>query len=612
LIIIHIILLAIIALGIYSNILHSPFQLDDLELLLGDPNVRSPHLVVESYGVRKFFTFITFSLNYVTSGQNPFFYHLVNIFLHIFCGWLVYFSVLKIFYHSGQALRQGSSTAFIAGLVFVTHPLQTESVTYIWQRTEIFSALFYLACFLCYLHARADGKKIFYPLGLGLFWLGLQEKGTIVSLPVMILATETLIFEQPRLARWWRVIGGVFVGWIIFVLLPFSITRGIVETLHVWVAEHTGLQFSMSYLLTQTVVWLKYIQLAVLPFGQNIEPDVRLVKNIFEPNALAAFCFLLVICLGAVRLCRSNKIAAFGIFWFFIGLLPSSFIMREPMWEHRVYLSLAGYGIFLAAIIVRAVKSSQGRAILVAAIVLFLSVLTIARNSLWRSPTVLLEDAVKKSPFKARPHLALGMQYLNAGRTEEAWKMFERAMRLAPEFADPYNNIGVILARKRKYTEAIPYFEKAAQLRPDFVLPYLNLGEIYIYTYFPDYPKAMAYFQKVLLIEPNNLTALRQVADIYRLNRDYSAALATYQKIVKSNPLQADAYFRMGEIYFRQSDFNSALTAFERCRQLAPDNIPTYKALVAVAQKMGDHKTAARYQEQMEKVRVKWLKEKKK
>src|SRR5208282_4959482 len=116
--------------------------------------------------------------------------------------------------------------------------------------------------------------------------------------------------------------------------------------------------------------------------------------------------FLLVILYGALRLFSRYRLISFSIFWFFLTLLPeSSFLpLQDVIFEHRLYLPMAGYSIFLAGSMYYLFGPHAGHSSLfgkkniktmvniLTVIIVCNSILTYQRNTIWKNEITLLND----------------------------------------------------------------------------------------------------------------------------------------------------------------------------------------------------------------------------
>ncbi|MCC6758214.1 MAG: tetratricopeptide repeat protein [Candidatus Omnitrophica bacterium] len=505
-----------LALLLYGQILSAPFVYDDHQLLLGSPLIQSlvaPFQDWQSAGT-KLVAFWTFALNYSLGGEYPFGYHLVNVLLHGFNAWFFYL-LIRLFFETPRLSKTTSSPdalAVLAAFVFLCHPLQTESVSYVWQRTELLNAFFYLLTLICYLQGRLNKGKSFFMLAAVFFVLGFYSKGMIVSFPLMALLLEDALFDVPREKRiFLRSLGiGIICVQLLFWHIP--IIDNFRWKLFYGLMVITGTMITPTHVYTQLDVIGRYIILAVFPFWQNLDHTVPLTATFWSSRTvLGAFMVVFLIAVG-VDLWKKKRLMALGIFWFFIVLLPGCLLGgRDPMAEHRLYFPMAGFALLSAVIFVQWFENKKKYAWLAFVFLGLLSLLTLSRNHLWQSPRLLFEDTVRKSPGLARPALMLGTVYLTEKRYGEAEEMLTRAIQLDPQSAESYNNLGFIFLNSGRSMEAEQMFEKAIAARESFVPAYLNLG--YFALRIGDVDRAESLFQKALTFEPGNekvRTALRK------------------------------------------------------------------------------------------------------
>ncbi len=150
----HILLITLIGLVAYSNTLHIPFHFDDERNITDNPVIKELHIFLEPSKVKnyagsmmyqglkhRFIGYLSFALNYKIHGLDVVGYHIFNILVHIINALLVYWLVLltfKTLYLSGAYVHKNLSNNFhsvlialFSALFFVSHPIQTQAVTYI-------------------------------------------------------------------------------------------------------------------------------------------------------------------------------------------------------------------------------------------------------------------------------------------------------------------------------------------------------------------------------------------------------------------------------------------------------------------------------------------------
>ncbi|MGA2604929.1 MAG: hypothetical protein ABSG14_11940 [Verrucomicrobiia bacterium] len=137
----------------YHNSFRGPFIFDDASIL-ENPHIRQlwpiwdvmsapPDLTVNGRPI----VCLSLALNYALGGLNVWGYHVFNLTVHLLSALVLFGILCRTF--EGEKLRDrfGASAIWLAAaiaLIWEAHPLQTESVTYIVQRSELLMGLFLL------------------------------------------------------------------------------------------------------------------------------------------------------------------------------------------------------------------------------------------------------------------------------------------------------------------------------------------------------------------------------------------------------------------------------------------------------------------------------------
>ncbi|MBE9532359.1 MAG: hypothetical protein IME98_06085, partial [Proteobacteria bacterium] len=198
-------LLLIIGLLIYSNTLQSPFVLDDRFFIVENPMIIDLANFSDLSGTR-YVTFLSFALNYAISSLDLFGFHLTNILIHIVNAVLLYLFIDLTL--SSPALKGSSKelralgAPLAAALLFLTHPIETQAVTYIVQRGASLATLFYLASLCLYVKARltcgsgsAKRRIFFYVAALAACLIAQKTKELAFTLPAVIVLYEFTFFS---------------------------------------------------------------------------------------------------------------------------------------------------------------------------------------------------------------------------------------------------------------------------------------------------------------------------------------------------------------------------------------------------------------------------------
>src|SRR5262249_40730690 len=141
----------------------------------------------------------------------------------------------------------------------------------------------------------------------------------------------------------------------------------------------------------------------------------------------------------------------FGIVWMFLALsVESSFLpIQDLMVEHRMYLAMPGVALVVGVAFVWALRQYRTPALIAGAVLVsVLCALTFIRNELWREPLLLWQDALTKSPRKARVYANVGSALHQLGRLDEAIEYYCRALALDPNIVEAEDNADTLVEEK--------------------------------------------------------------------------------------------------------------------------------------------------------------------
>jgi Flp pilus assembly protein TadD len=534
-------LLAIVLAGVagwtYSTSFPGVFVLDDKFGIADNPNIKSlwpltraisapPELPVSGRPTAS----LTLAVNYalapadvrdvMTPGgpgappdiadrflRNVWGYHFLNLTLHVLAA-LALFGVVRRTLLSDRlrARFAAASTplAFIVSLIWLVHPLLTDAVTYVVQRTEVLMGLFYLVTLYCAIRAGERGVHVTrrgWWIGAAVVAcsLGMGSKQTMVSAPLIvwlwywIFGPETrsdALTSQERRLRW-GLYSGLAATWAILAVLvalerwPHSIGFNR-EGWTPW-----------TYLLTQTGVIVHYVRLSLVPSPLVLDYDGwPMARSVLE---VAPYAALLTLLLAATVFAIARR-QPWGFLggWFFAILAPSSSVLplaTEVAAERRMYLPLAALVVVavvgtyllgqrvLAAVMAdtrsRRAAAKVTAAVLVACVVAALGATTYARNRDYWSDERIWQDTVEKRPTNPRARVSYGVDLFAARRLPEAERELREAVRLKETSAPAHANLGSVLCSLGQLDEGISHLERALALDPEYTVAHGNLAEAY-------------------------------------------------------------------------------------------------------------------------------------
>jgi tetratricopeptide (TPR) repeat protein len=501
---IHILAILFSTFLIYSNTFNAPFLFDDLPNITENPAIKDLYNFWPPSGTR-WFGSLTFAINYRLGGMAPFGFHIVNLAIHILNAFLVYWLVLLTlktpYVMSVNKTHEDSQhlAALFSSLLFLSHPIQTQAVTYIVQRFASLATLFYLMSLVMYIKWKeSKGQQgnpytphaVLYAVSLLSAILAMKTKEIAFTLPMVMVIYEFMFF-QGKIKR--RVL--YLVPFVLTMLIvPLTLTGAGGSLTEIKGIDEAAANLSetqdisrLDYLYTQFRVIVTYLRLLFLPINQNLDYDYPIYSTFFNPEVFISFISLLLVFVVGIYLHRLSekseekdrywlRLMSFGIFWFFVTLSVESSIIpiRDVIYEHRVYLPSVGFFVALTSGI-RLFSKRWGRrrayAEKTVMYVMLLAVImtaaaTYARNSVWGERVTLWADVTKKSPNKARTRYNLGNEYSKLGYIDEAINEYIAALKIKPDYADAHYNLGASFAYIGRIDEAIIEFQEVLKLNP--------------------------------------------------------------------------------------------------------------------------------------------------
>ncbi|MFZ4439370.1 MAG: tetratricopeptide repeat protein [Syntrophales bacterium] len=630
--VVHLLFIVVLGFLIYSNTFHGPFVFDDEIAIVENSGIKDLGNYSSPLSGNRSIGFLTFALNYKLHGLHVTGYHVVNLLIHLINALLVYgLSVLTFrtpygYEHFQEGAVSGSAGVsrwlpmFVA-LLFVSHPVQTQAVTYIVQRFASLATLFYLASLVMYLKARESGPSgkagyAFYAASILAAILAMRTKEISFTLPVVIILYELMFFKKEIKRR-------------VLYLFPFLLTLSIIPlSLMGWngstadtsvidelsKATRTAGVDSVSrwdYLNTQFRVIITYLRLLVFPVNQNLDYDYPIYRSFFDPAVLLSFLFLLALfVLGVYMFYKSKscgkeggegfylRVVSFGIFWFFVTLSVESSIIpiKDVINEHRLYLSSVGFFMASMAVIalMRAKLAGQTRVfeqvfipVLVMA-VLGLSLSAYARNRVWQDGITFWEDVLKKSPNKVRAYHNLGLMYAaqsSKDRLEKAITLYQEAIKREPDHVEAHNNLGMAYYEQGRFDDAIKEISAASKLRPGYADAHNNLGLIYFGQ--GRFDEALQEYQTAIKYRSDFAKAYNNLAILCQRQNRQDDAFQAIQAAIKYNPEYAEARNTLGVLYLKQGRFDDAIVEIKKAITCKPDYTDAYFNLGAAYRKMG-------------------------
>ncbi|HEY4313838.1 MAG TPA: tetratricopeptide repeat protein [Pirellulales bacterium] len=606
-------IIAVCIAAIYGGSLSAPFIFDDnptivantsvhrLWPLVGTPDDPGPlRPTRQSSTAGRPLVNLSFALNYAIDGKWPTGYRVVNVTLHILSTlllWSIVRRTLRLEYFQGRFDQVAGLLGFLAALLWAVHPLHTESIEYVTQRTELMVGFLYLATLsdsLRYWAATARSSRILWLCVATLACTaGMASKEVMVTAPVVVLLFErTFVAGSFRraLQKSWPLYLGLMASWGLLLALNVGGPR----------TESTGFGHDVPayvWWLTQCKALLMYLKLSVWPWPLVIHYQFPLLDTL---GAAAPYLLpVLLLAILTVYLLWKRAATGFVLAAVVVILSPTLVvpIITEYAAERRMYLPLAALAtlavvaIYLLAVRIVAdaptLKSRvvpRGRALIVtcvpvALLLLIYSSVSAKRLSVYSETLKVWQDALKYSPESHYVQNNVGMALVGVGRSREAVPYFEEAIRLKPDSSKAFLHLGFALLAANRPNDAAEQFARVLALEPNISSAYDNYGFALTLAGRPQ--EAIPYIEKARQLDPTSAVPLHNMGvAVAGLNRHEEAA-KYFRQALEMNPSFTDAATNLGIAELRCGHPREAVTALERALVLKPDQFESVMPLVA-------------------------------
>ncbi|HYM23301.1 MAG TPA: tetratricopeptide repeat protein, partial [Vicinamibacterales bacterium] len=589
------------AMLVYANALRGPFIYDDSASIVGNEHIRTLRLPDALFSERENPTAgrplvnLSFAINYGVGGLDPIGYRAVNILLHAGCG-------LLIFALASRTLAS-SSLGFAVALLWIVHPLNSEVIDYVTERSESLMALFFLLTLYAGVRAldrppersrsrrererSSSGDRRWTIAAVAACAAGMACKETMVVAPlVVVLYDRAFVFDSWASA--WRTRRLLYVGlgatWTLLAWLlrfgPRTHSAGFASGASPW-----------TYLLNQAVMIVRYLRLSVWPTNLVVNYGWPRPLTLTEAAPYAAVVLALIV--ATVTVARRSPQMAFAGAWLFVILAPTSSIVpiaTEVGAERRMYLPLVAIIALVTVAAVRVASRLRAPALATAGLLCVASTAlgagTMLRNREYESTARLSATVDERWPTPVSDAL-VGYELGQQGRRSEALVRLRRSAEGG--YPTAWYNLGGMLLTGGQLDEGISALQRFLQEAPldrAAVQTHLLLGRAFLTR--GDVSQAIAHLQQARAMDPSNAEVLGGLSDALLAARQSDRAADGYRAYLALRPDDAAATLNLGIALAESGRVREAATAFERARDLNPGDARASKNLASLALNAND------------------------
>ena len=357
-----------------------PFHFDDKPNIVQNPNIqikvftwdRLAQLVRNTYKETiRVFSYFTLALNYYFGGLDVFGYHVVNLCIHVASGIFLYWFLLLTFHLPSLRERYGPISyrvALFTSLIFIAHPIQTQSVTYIVQRMASMAGMFYLLSMVLYVKGRLGRgrtRSLYFGGMVLTYLLGVFSKENVAIFPVFVALYEFYFFQKLDLSpKGRKLVLGLALMLLMLGILGFAVWGK--RYIQLIIEGYEYRTFTMSErVLTQGRIVLYYLSLLIYPHPSrlNLDYDYPISRTILDPPTTLVSLLIIAGLIGySFWTAKKRPVLSFCILWYFGNLvIESSIFPLEMVYEHRLYLPSIGLFVPFSLLVVKGLEKLRAK-----------------------------------------------------------------------------------------------------------------------------------------------------------------------------------------------------------------------------------------------------------
>ena len=552
---------------------------DDNEYVYANPAITSglnPHGIIYAFSgthARNWHPLTTLShmLDCQLWGVRAGGHHLTNVVLHTI-------AVVLLFLVLQQMTGAIWQSAFVAAL-FAIHPLHVESVTWISERKDVLSAVFFmltLGAYVRYVRSPSIGRYLTMSI---LFALGLMSKSMLVTVPLVLLLLDYWPLQ--------RFGGRSSIRRLALEKIPLLTLSAAGGFVTLWMQQSSVARTEELPLIWRVanglVTYAIYLRQMIWPVGLAVfYPHHGDQLPVWEIGL--AIVLLALVSAAAIALRHKRPYLLTGWFWYLVMLLPVIGLIQVGSQAHAdryTYLPQIGLYLLLAWGITDALASRfatgqirrgglQRRIVAVTASLAIIALAWCAhvQASHWRNGESLWGHALAVTSGNFMAHDGLGQCLANRGRLDEAIDQFQKALNIAPGYPEIESNLILALMKKGRTDEAIPHLEALLKEDPNNAQAHYNLGNALQKK--GDSQGAIAAYEKALSIQARYPAAHYYLGIALDQNGQIDEAIAHYQQAVKEQPNYPQAYCLLGNALLEKARVDDAIAAYEQALKSRP------------------------------------------
>ncbi len=469
----------------------------------------------------------------------PEIFHRTNLIYHLLASLLVFIFFIKIGYDI--------LPSFLFSLLVVVHPLLTPAAAWISGRNDSMITIFILLSFIFmkfYFEKDKVSQYIFYLLHIIFFGFALFTKEIAAFFPFVIFA-YLFFFEKRKKhifdSKYIALVIGEFIMGMIWYIMRYKAITGIYNPDTIGIDALPDTYLTIPALIGKFFLPIKMIALASYE-------TFTIVTGLIFITAIVVY------------LIKSKKLdkdkAYFGLIWFVLLLFPTLLIRIVFVGdffdyaEHRAYLVMVGLIIFIMEVL-KVYKVDFKKPVPLAVMIIIFGLFTYKSYTYekdFKDRKCFWSHMTEMYPYKSRGYLDLGKAYLVEDSLDTAEKLYKKGIERNPNNKNLFIDLAAVYLKKKDFNEAIKYANHAISLNPGNIIAYYNLAKAYF---------SLGKYQEAKLAYENacrtnrHVEWFKELGDTYFRLGEYNSAIQSYQKVLLANPRNYSALSNAGLAYYQ-------------------------------------------------------------